>query len=141
MKNFKLVISLFLLLSLSQYIVNGQSIAYPTTQDQALDQIFGNWPEVYFSFQLTDRDDIHTLTRLISIDNVKWGEVRGYANKKEFSEFLKLGIDYIILQHPSTINKDECVENPDVKQPLVWDVYPTYSAYETMMYAFETSHP
>ena len=38
---------------------------------QLLDSIFSNRSEVYFSFRISDKEDIHNLTRVISIDNVK----------------------------------------------------------------------
>lgn len=141
MKNLKLIACLFLLLPSMQIFVKGQTSQPADIITQKIDDLFGNWPEVYFSFQLANTADLHYLTKIISIDNVKDGTVTAYANKKRFSAFLKTGLTYKILQHPSTIFKDECVDNLNIKQPMAWDVYPTYQAYETMMYQFETNYP
>ena len=93
MKNFKLVISLFLLLPLFQITTQGQSASKTDAVVQDIETLFAGWPELYFSFQLADPADLHKLTKIISIDNIKEGTVYAYANKKEFSAFLKTGLD------------------------------------------------
>ncbi len=115
--------------------------AFSKNTEALVDKVFGDKPELYFTFQLTDREAMHQLTRIISVDQVKGGEVWAYSNKKQFREFLKLGIPYTVLPPPSSEFKDETVDQVNTKLPLAWDFYPSYTAYENMMYQFSTSHP
>lgn len=104
------------------------------------DSIFAGKKEVYFKFSIASRSEIQTITNIISIDNVKnENTVYAYANKKEFIDFLKLGYNYALLPYPG-------IQNPSMfdvgqKQVNVWNSYPTYAAYEAMMYQFATNFP
>ncbi|HOW32003.1 MAG TPA: hypothetical protein PLP88_10560, partial [Bacteroidales bacterium] len=53
--------------------------------------------EVYFSFSLNDQSQIESLSRIISIDDIKGRTVYAYANMKEFLEFTKKGIEIQVL--------------------------------------------
>lgn len=99
-----------------------------------------NKGEVYFSFQLFDKAQIKAFSNLVSIDNVNEHTVFAYANRKEFDEFLKLNIPYMVLRHPGDADIDIRMSD-DPQQILEWDVYPTYDAYVTMMNQFVTSYP
>ena len=103
------------------------------------DDVFSQFGEVYFTFELSDAQSIHTLTKIISIDNVKGSTVWAYANKKEFSSFTKTGIRYTLLKHPAELVKAEVTDSP--AQVLTWNYYPTYSAYENLMLQFQTLYP
>ncbi|RKX24435.1 MAG: hypothetical protein DRP47_11375, partial [Candidatus Zixiibacteriota bacterium] len=95
--------------------------------------------EYYFKFKIDSRDELQKLTRVISIDNVRDGEVWAYANDSEMAEFEQLGYDWTELPHPGTLYKPKCSSN--LKAIQSWDVYPTYSGYVAMMYQFETDYP
>ena len=95
--------------------------------------------EVYFKFLISDRSEINTLTRIISIDNVDGKMVYAYANENEFKEFEKLNYFYTILPHPGKMIEPEM--SSDIEGITAWDVYPTYDAYLTMMYQFQTNYP
>ncbi|MEI7663396.1 MAG: M14 family zinc carboxypeptidase, partial [Bacteroidota bacterium] len=92
-----------------------------------------------------DREDVHALTQIISIDNVKGKDLYAYANMKEFSEFLKLNLDYTILPHPGTLlSAQELNPYGTTDRPLntvTWDAYPTYEQYVSYMVGFATAHP
>jgi len=125
-------ISLILSLLILTAILNAQDV----------DRIFKDRLEVYFTFQAESPDVIHSLTRMISIDNVEENlQVFAYANKNSFAEFLEQGIDYKILQHPGTLHHPRMLDNVDIKNITDWDFYPTYDAYVDMMYQFETDFP
>ena len=110
-----------------------------------VDSIFRGRGEVYFSFKLADKDDIHKLTRMISIDHVNGKIVRAYANKSEFTEFLNYTRNYKILPHPgkllaeSEINAGNPGKLPD--GGTIWNFYPTYQQYLDYMNGFASAYP
>jgi PKD repeat protein len=94
--------------------------------------------EVYFHFQVNNPSELLTLTNIISIDNVKNGEVWAYANNIEFDKFLTKHISYQVLPHPG----DAIVEMWDQSKGIwQFDTYPTYSEYLTMMNTFASTYP
>ncbi len=95
--------------------------------------------EVYFSFSLNDQSQIESLSRIISIDDIKGRTVYAYANMKEFLEFTKKGIEIQVLTPPSMLVDAAMSSSND--QPLAWDYYPTYSNYENIMSQFVADHP
>ncbi|MCP4631567.1 MAG: T9SS type A sorting domain-containing protein [candidate division Zixibacteria bacterium] len=95
--------------------------------------------EVYFKFNFQDRAEIELLTHVISIANVKDGEIYAYANDKEFAEFLKLGYTYTMLPKPSTLIQPHMTDNLDEILDLTY--YPTYDAYVSMMNQFAADYP
>lgn len=101
--------------------------------------------EVYFSFpidmNLAKPEMLEQLSRIISIDQVENNVVKAYANSKEFSEFLKLGIDYQVLTAPSMLIQPEMLGAAETKGRQNWDYYPTYPAYVSLMNQFATDYP
>ena len=105
-----------------------------------IDSLFNKQSEIYFKFNILSRSEINTLTRIISIDNVKGNQVFAYANKKEFLKFLQLKYTYTILKHPSSLINPKMYDKSK-KGSYNWNAYPTYQAYEAMMYQFATNYP
>ena len=95
--------------------------------------------EIYFKFQISSREEINKLTKIISIDNIKDNTVYAYANQKELLEFVKLGYFYTELQHPGKLRIPKMSDN--IKAMQDWDTYPTYQTYVDLMYQFEVDHP
>lgn len=95
--------------------------------------------EVYFSFQLDDLTQLSTLTKEISLSNIKGNTVYAYANLREFTGFLSKKIDFTVLTAPSELFTIQMSSDP--KQVLTWNYYPTYTAYETLMQQFAADHP
>ena len=103
-----------------------------TSQD--INEIFTKKGEVYFSFQHKNKSKLNELSKIISIDHKTNAEIAfAYANKKEFSEFLKLNIDYTIIKK-RPINFTNGSKNN-------WNYYPTYQEYVDMMIGFADSFP
>jgi hypothetical protein len=94
--------------------------------------------EVYFHFKVQSKTESNNLTNIISIDNVKNGDVWAYANKNEFAKFLEKNIPYEVLPHPGDAPAEMWNSSKGIWQ---FDTYPTYSEYETMMNTFATSYP
>ncbi|MEO8514036.1 MAG: M14 family zinc carboxypeptidase [Ignavibacteria bacterium] len=96
--------------------------------------------EVYFTFEVFDKARLNELSKIISIDNFEGSIVFAYANKAEFSEFLKLNIPFNVLPHPGDANFDLNMKSSPAEL-LEWDAYPTYEAYVAMMNQFAADYP
>ncbi|MFZ1517499.1 MAG: M14 family zinc carboxypeptidase [Ignavibacteriaceae bacterium] len=103
------------------------------------DQYFKDNPEVYFSFTISDRSELNTLTRIISIDNITGNSVYAYANQREFRKFEELNYSYTVLTHPGKLIEPEM--SSSIEDINDWNVYPTYDVYLAMMYQFQTNYP
>lgn len=100
--------------------------------------------EIYFKTVAGSPFEVSTLTRIISISNVKDGEVFAYANRDEFTLFLELGIPYTLLQHPGTLLSEKELNMGGDHQKgakTVWNFYPTYPQYVDFMVGFASDHP
>lgn len=99
--------------------------------------------EIYFRFITNSLEIINQLTKEISIDNVKsfviGYEIFAYANEEEFNKFLKYNIPFEVLKHPSDLFSVRM--SNDINEIRGWDTYPTYDAYVSMMYQFQTNYP
>ena len=112
-------------------------------QSVNIDSIFQNSGEVYFSFQIDSKEDLNSISSIVSIDHgVELPNMFAYANKKEFSAFLELNIPFKIEPKPGSLFKDlNMLLSLEEKQISDWDFYPSYEVYVEMMYAFETQYP
>jgi hypothetical protein len=138
MRKFTFLIVLSFLLTISSVFAQQKEIPQPTLQK--IEKYFQEKGEIYFKFQIFSKNEINTLTNIISIDNVKGNDVYAYANQNEFNNFVKLGYSFELLQLPSeTATGLTMSDNPD--QIKAWDVYPTYDQYVTMMNGFQTNYP
>ncbi|MEI7594269.1 MAG: M14 family zinc carboxypeptidase [Bacteroidota bacterium] len=100
-----------------------------------------NKGEVYFTFNINNKEELKILTKIISIDNVKGNSVWAYANKLDFQKFSDLNINYTVLNHPGDLQVEPKMFDNFDKATNAWDAYPTYSGYLSMMAQFETSYP
>ena len=101
---------------------------------QNIDDLFSEKGEVYFSFQYKNKSHLNNLSKIISIDHKTTDEIAyAYANKKEFSEFLKLNVNYTMIKKDA-LNFTKGSKNN-------WDYYPTYQEYMDMMTSFADSFP
>ena len=96
-------------------------------------------PETYFRFPTPDRTHLDKLARLISLDDVQDGFVYAYANADELRRFKELGYSYETLPHPGTLIIPKMSRSTAAL--AAWDSYPTYDAYVSMMYQFQSDHP
>ncbi len=98
--------------------------------------------QYYFRFEIQDRKELSTLTKLISIDECSKFDgklVYAYANDRQFEHFRTLGYKYELLPNPGDVGYVAMTDN--AKDAMAWDAYPTYTAYEQMMNAFVTNYP
>ena len=101
---------------------------------QNIEDLFSKRGEIYFSFEYDNRNQLNTISDIVSIDHKTNNELAfAYANKKEYKKFLKLEIDHTIIPH-KPLNFINGSKNN-------WDYYPTYEEYVDMMSAFADSFP
>ncbi|MCX7005515.1 MAG: M14 family zinc carboxypeptidase [bacterium] len=99
----------------------------------------GEW---FFTFAVTSRTQLATLTPLVSIANVRGTTVVAYATAAQFARFQSLAMPYTLLPHPGTLFTPRMTDDPRAVQAKgAWDVYPTYGAYTSMMYGFAHDYP
>lgn len=106
--------------------------ALPLTQSKAA-------TEYYLRVIIKDREDISRLTRVIDIDGVSDTVMLAFANEQQLARFQALGYSYTFLPLPNTQTVPEMAAS--VKDAQVWDSYPTYTDYVTMMNNFATNYP
>lgn len=111
-----------------------------TAQKTDLNQLMQQRNEYYFTFELKGNDNLQQIAHTISVDRVDGNIVTAYANNKEFAEFQKMGYD-ITLQTPPSMMFEAEMWDGNNRTAYDWDQYPTYEAYEAMMYQFATDHP
>jgi hypothetical protein len=133
-------VSLFNICFLSFFL--SVSIVFSQQTSRIIDEIFKDRGEVYFRMQNNCQIDIHKLTKIISIDHKTSADwIYAYANKKDFSEFLKLNLDYELLPYPASLTNPKMKEKIDPKEINDWDFYPTYEAYMDLLNQFEQNYP
>lgn len=102
-------------------------------------EVFGDRGEIYFVLKGA-ANDANRLSKIISIDNVKDGDLYAYANIKEF-EMLRNSFDYDFFQltKPSELSIQPMSDI--TREVLDWNYYPTYTAYLQIMQDFATNFP
>ena len=119
-------------------VISGSIFAQKSQQE--LNQLMQERNEYYFTFELTGNDNLNAIAHTISVDRVDGNLVTAYANNKEFSDFQKFGYE-ITLQTPPSMLFEAAMWDGNNRAAYDWDQYPTYEAYEAMMYQFATDHP
>lgn len=67
--------------------------------EEVVEAAFQDRTEVYFSFKADTKSQVNSLSKIVSIDHrSNTNEVRAYANKKQFADFLALEIPYTLLK-------------------------------------------
>jgi hypothetical protein len=95
--------------------------------------------ETYFKFNISSKEELTKLTRIISIDNVKDYVVYAYANEEEMQKFEQMGYIYEVLPHPGTLYEADMAYTKDGMKD--WDSYPAHSTYVSMMNQFAADYP
>ncbi|MBM3436467.1 MAG: PKD domain-containing protein, partial [Bacteroidetes bacterium] len=109
--------------------------------DEIISALFKDRIEVYFKFDFPGKKEVNRLSQFISIDSFDKDFVYAYANRKEFKKFLETGYEYTVLKPPSMVSPAMMKDIADLKGVNDWDYYPTYDAYVSMMYQFQTDFP
>ncbi len=97
--------------------------------------------ENYIRFILKSRDDLHTITRIISIDNVVGDTVYAYATGSQLEDF-RNKTDYSFkLTEPYDLSSKSVDMATSVSDMANWDKYPTYGVYMEMMQNYAANYP
>ena len=97
--------------------------------------------EYYFSLNIQQMEDLRAINELCSVDQVEGLTVVCYANVKQYERLLKEGYQPTLLTPPSLQEESYAMWDGSNRAEYDWDSYPTYSAYEDMMFQFQTDHP
>ena len=119
-------------------IICGSTFAQKSQQE--LDQLMQQRNEYYFTFNLNGNDDLNAIAHTISVDRVDGNVVTAYANNDAFTNFQRLGYEVTLQTPPSLVEKVAMWDGSN-RSEYDWDSYPTYSAYENMMFQFAADHP
>ena len=113
---------------------------YAQRSQQELDQLMRQRNEYYFTFRLNGSDDLKAIAHTISVDRVDGNVVTAYANNDDFAKFQRMGYE-VTLQTPPSMLEEHAMWDGSNRAEYDWDSYPTYTAYENMMFQFATDHP
>jgi len=111
-----------------------------SAQETSLNALMQQRDEYYFTFNLNGNDNLKAIAHAITVDKVDGNVVTAYANNKQFAEFQKFGYE-ITLQTPPSMLEEYAMYDGRTRATYDWDSYPTYEAYEAMMFEFATDHP
>ena len=98
-----------------------------------------NFTEYYFSFDIKEKSELETLTKIISIDNVINNSVYAYSTDKDFEKFKSLNYKYTLLSNPSKSAKVDMATS--IAEMANWDKYPSHEVYIEMMHQFGENYP
>lgn len=113
---------------------------YAQKSQQELSQLMQQRNEYYFTFNLNGNDNLNAIARAISVDRVDGNRVTAYANNTDFANFQKFGYEVTLQTPPSMLEKHVMWDGSN-RAEYDWDSYPTYEAYEAMMFQFAADHP
>lgn len=119
-------------------VVCGSTFAQRSQQE--LNQLMQQRNEYYFTFNLNGNDDLNAIAHTISVDRVDGNMVTAYANNNAFAKFQNMGYE-VTLQTPPSMLEQHAMWDGSNRAAYEWDSYPTYEAYESMMFQFATDHP
>ena len=119
-------------------VVCGNVFAQKSQQE--LKQLMQDRNEYFFTFSLNGHDDLNAIAHAIWVDRVDGNVVTAYANSEGFAKFQKFGYE-ITLQTPPSMLYEAKMWDGSNRAEYDWNQYPTYEAYEAMMFAFQADHP
>ena len=99
----------------------------------------GEAAEYYLRFKVSSRQELDTVTRIVSIDNVIDSVVYAYANEAQLEDIQRLGYSIELLPHPGSDAKIRMSTASGVTTD--WASYPTYPGYVSMMEQFAVDYP
>ncbi len=119
-------------------------IAFSVNAQQLnLDSLQQTRQEYYFQLELNDSKQLHDFSRLFSIDQIQNDQLIGYANPTQYEILLQLGYKPQLLMPPGILDEEpRMLQAWELKQRnRNWDYYPTYEAYEQLMFDFADAYP
>ena len=118
--------------------VCGNIFAQESQKD--LEQLLKSHGEYYFSLDVKQPAEVQSLNQLCSVDEFDGHTAICYANPTQYENLLKQGYTPYLMTPPS-MREEVAMWDGSNRAAYDWDSYPTYSAYEEMMFGFQTNHP
>ena len=119
-------------------LVNGLLFAQDSQKD--LEQLMRCRGEYFFTLNVETASDIQALTRLCSVDKTDGITVVCYADQSQYEDLLGRGFQPVLQTPPSMLEEAVMWDGSD-RAGYDWNSYPTYEAYEAMMFQFAADHP
>ncbi len=91
--------------------------------------------------EIRDRAQLHHLTRLISIDNVRGTEVLATATPAQLAALREAGYTWEILPAAPKADAGMCPDGWVEDEERSWSCYPTYEQYTAILNHFAAVHP
>lgn len=102
--------------------------------------LFSTVNDKYISVEISSREDISILTKLVSIDKREGNTLYAYALPDELVSLKNRGIAFEVLTHTRD-REGTFTMATDISQMSNWDRYPTYDVYIDLMNSFATNYP
>lgn len=102
--------------------------------------LFSDVPEKYISIEISSREDISIITRLVSIDKREGNTLYAYALPNELELLQERGFSFDILTLPSD-QRATLTMATSLEEMSNWDRYPTFELYLEMMDNFALNYP
>ncbi len=119
-------------------VICGHLFAQESQRDLA--QLMKNRGEYYFSLPVKQQAEIQAINSLCSVDRTDGQTAICYANQQQYERLLKQGYQPTLMTPPS-MREAVAMWDGSNRAAYDWDSYPTYPAYESMMFDFQTNHP
>jgi len=91
--------------------------------------------------EIDDRDEIRSLTRLVSIDDVRGTEVRASATPSQLVALRAAGYRWEVVPAAAKAEAVMCPDGWVENGERSWSCYPTYDQYTAMMNRWTATHP
>lgn len=96
--------------------------------------------EYYFYSIFHDQQEFNRFNSMASVDNVVADTLFAYANEEQYRLLLQSGYSFQLLPHPGS-NPQIAMSDYSGRSKGLWDTYPTYEGYLSMMNDFVTTYP
>lgn len=128
----RLILFVFFIFQFTSFY-SQESITSKSTQGY---EIIKSRGEVVLRIAKPSNISLAQITRMLSIDKVKNDTIYAYLNRKEFISFLKLNINFNVVETPQIVRTLKLSGS-------IWDwnQYPTYGEYVSMMDSFARAYP
>lgn len=109
-----------------------------SSNDNKLRDLVSKYGQVQVTIPLTDRKALDYITRNVSILSVGNKEVHISLSPLTVEWFILQKTDYTIVERTESKG---IVTAPDINKALDWDMYPTYTQYDSIMQSFAALYP
>jgi hypothetical protein len=108
------------------------------TPDNKLRQIISQVGQAEVTLPYTDKKSIEILTTNVSILSVKDKVVNVSLSPLTMDWFIQQKYDYQIVEKAAPKG---VISAPNLNKAMDWDIYPTYTQYDSIMQSFKTLYP